>query len=790
MTTLGRGCVELLWGAALLATLVARPIRAQDAERAASDGAAAQTGGATRDANSAAPGGALAEIVVTAQRRTDTAQRTSLSLQVLGTQQLENAGVTQAVDLTTLVPGLQIAHAGASTQVYIRGVGNFGSTSIANPAVAFNVDGVYVGRNEAFAGVFYDVARIEVLKGPQGTLYGRNAAGGAINLITNRPSFDRFGGELGIEGGNFDLVNTQGAINVPLGDRFAVRGAFQVVDRDGYTSTRQDDDVHESFRLQAMWEPSDALSIRLSGDYTHLGGKGAAFVLHPPLPGTSPWTDVSDPAFNAYSIPITDANIFPGAVAPADASRVRQDIYLRNVGAELNYDLGFATLTVLPAYRYTSSSYLSYIANFYYDNSGGAGSRAAHPETAKQTSGEVRLANTSDNLKWVLGAYYYKEDTETQFQIFTGLLQNTLVASDFNTRSYAGFGEATLNLTDRLRLIAGARYTTDRRTLDDGQADAIFPVVPNCLNPAVPLCLLETFTGRKTFEKFTWKGGFEFDIAPQNMLFATAATGFKAGGFNQAAELIPGSTNALPFDPEVLTAYTIGLRNRFLDNRLQANLEAFYYDYQDHQEPSVNVDGQGVIALIFQNAGKARQYGADLDIVYKPFADTTLSGNVEYLDSKYIEFVYEALGALIIPGVSTACSVAPAAPPRVTVDCSGFQLTRAPTWSGTAGLAQQFHLPGDSTLEAAVNASFASSRWLAPDFIPNERAGSYTTINASVTFERYIGDHRRIALTGFVRNLTNEKIYTGATKSPFIPTVVAATIGAPRTYGARLDVSF
>lgn len=629
-----------------------------------------------------------------------------------------------------------------------------------------------------------------VLKGPQGTLYGRNAAGGAINLISNRPSFDQLGGELSIEGGNFDLVKTQGAINVPVGDRFAVRGAFQVVDRDGYTSSGQDDDVHESVRLQAMWEPSAALSIRLSGDYTHLGGKGAAFVPHPPLPGTSPWTDVSDPAFNAYAIPITDANIFPGAVAPADASRVRQSTYLRNVSAELDYDLGFATLTVLPAYRYSSLSNLSYITNFYFDTSGGAGSRAAKPETAKQTTWEVRLANSSDDLKWVLGAYYYDEDTETQFQIFTGLLQNQLVAYELNTRSYAGFGEATLSLTDRLRLIAGARYTTDRRTLDNGQADSIFPVVPGCLNPAVPICLLETYTGRKTFEKFTWKGGFEFDIAPQNMLFATAATGFKAGGFNHAVELVSGSNRALPFDPEELTAFTIGLRNRFLDNRLQANLEAFYYDYKGHQEAAVNVDGQGVLALIFQNAGKARQYGADLDIVYKPFADTTLSGNVEYLDSKYNEFVYQTIGAFVIPGVSTGCSVTPAAPPLVTVDCSGFQLTRAPTWSGTAGLAQQFHLPGDSTLEAAVNASFASSRWLAPDFIPNERAGSYTTVNASVTFARDIGDDRRIALTGFVRNLTDEEVYTGATKSPFIPDLVAATIGAPRTYGARFDVSF
>jgi iron complex outermembrane receptor protein len=178
--------------------------------------------------------GTLAEIVITAERREETLQKSSVALQVVSQAELQNAGVVQMRDLTTVVPGLQIANGGAATQIYIRGVGDFGSTPITNPAVATNLDGVYIARPQGVEGNFFDIARVEVLKGPQGTLYGRNASGGAINIITARPSLDEFGGYGDIEFGNYNKVLAEGAVNLPVTAEFALRASAQAESREGY----------------------------------------------------------------------------------------------------------------------------------------------------------------------------------------------------------------------------------------------------------------------------------------------------------------------------------------------------------------------------------------------------------------------------------------------------------------------------------------------------------------------------------------------------------------------------
>ena len=169
----------------------------------------------------------LVEIVVTAERREESLQKTSVALQVLSAQELQNAGVVQMQDLSTIVPGLQIGQGGAATQIYIRGVGDLGTTPITNPAVATNLDGVYVARPQAVDGHFFDIARVEVLKGPQGTLYGRNASGGAINIITTRPSLEGFGGYGDVEFGNYSEVLAEGAVNLPLSSEIALRISAQ-----------------------------------------------------------------------------------------------------------------------------------------------------------------------------------------------------------------------------------------------------------------------------------------------------------------------------------------------------------------------------------------------------------------------------------------------------------------------------------------------------------------------------------------------------------------------------------
>lgn len=726
----------------------------------------------------------IKDIIVTAERRTSSVQRTSIPIEVLSSDALKAAGVAQATDLTRMTAGVQVGAVGPTPQVYIRGVGDFGSTAVSNPAVAFNIDGVYVARTQSISGSFYDVQRVEILKGPQGTLYGRNASGGAVNVITNRPELDRRSATIAFEGGNYAAISADGAVNLPLASNLAVRLAYQIAHRDGYSSTGLGDDEHQSVRLQALWEPRAGVSLLLSADYAHVGGLGASYVLFPRLPGRSLWTDITDPAVSGL---YQAGSPFPGAINSPDAQRARQDLNFKSVHAEFNADLGFATLTVLPSYRYASMSYTAF-PTFEYRVGQDLGPFGDNPETSKETTAEIRLGHDSATLKWVVGGYFFDEKQRADSLVYSGLIQNSVTSPELSSRSYAAFGQATYSILPTFRVIAGGRFTYDRREAVSLRKYNVFPSL-GCLDPAVAACLAEDLKGRQVFRNFSWKGGVEWDVAPQSMAYATASRGFKAGGLSLSGALEGGPSPAT-YRPEILTAYEIGIKNRFLDNKLQVNLEAFYWDYKDHQESLVTLDGNGVIGQAFVNAGKARQFGGSIDIVARPTPSDTLRVGAEYLDSKYTEFVYQQPAAFIAPG-STGCKLTPAgnslAGPLLNVDCSGFQLTHAPKWAGNASYSHRFDLSGGSNIEAQAGMTFASSRWLAPEFIPNERAPAYVSVDASV---RYTLRDNKMSLTLFVRNLTEATVYTGGIESPFVPGIVAANIGAPRTFGARAEFKF
>jgi iron complex outermembrane receptor protein len=349
------------------------------------------------DADVAAEGDEpFGEIIVTAERREESLQDSSLALQVLTADELERANLTQVHDLNTLVPGLQIGSGGNAPQIYIRGVGDFAASALSNPAVAVNIDGVYVARPQAVNSLFFDLARIEVLKGPQGTLYGRNASGGAINLISNRPSLNGVEGYIGVTYGNYDNKQLEAAVNVPFGQTVAARLAVAAVDRDGYLSDGTDDDGRVAGRLRVLWEPSASTSLMLNADYATESGKGPGYVMLPHQPGTDEWTSTSSAQANARLA----AQPPIGFLLPPTVDDSFRDNEFWNVSAEFETDLGFATLTVLPAYRHAEYAERNYPA----------GLRNTLPgTTAEQVSLETRLGNSSDRLTWVIGGYFFDE---------------------------------------------------------------------------------------------------------------------------------------------------------------------------------------------------------------------------------------------------------------------------------------------------------------------------------------------------------------------------------------------
>lgn len=697
----------------------------------------------------------IQDIIVTAERREQSVQRAPITITVIGGSESEKVGLSKVEDLTRMVTGMQIGAGGGNAQIYVRGVGDFSYSSLSNPGVAFNVDGVYVGRTDGMNGNFFDVERVEVLKGPQGTLYGRNSNGGSINLITRDPVLNRTNGYLMGELGNYDLKSLAGAINLPLGENVAARLAFKVIDRDGYLSDGSLDDVKQSVRFKLRYEPSSDVTLRFSADYTHLGGVGGGYVLLPRRPGSSAWEGAADPAAVAYR------DTFPGSSGPLLPSDLTQNTNLWNVSAQLDWDLGFANLTVLPAYRDTDTFSVG-APTFFYQST----------LKSKQESLEIRLGNSSPGLTWVVGAFGYHDKIDGLNFIKASTIRS--IRRNFyapKTKAGALFGQTTVGLTEGLRAIAGLRYTAENRKLTGRIVDA----------RTTPNVTLVNFGGERDFKGWTYKAGLEYDLAPRSLLYFTASKGFKAGGLNQT-----GIASRSVFEPEKLNAYELGMKNRFFDNKLQLNLSGFYWKYKEIQNQNVEiVPGEGP-NFLFSNVGDATLYGGTVDAIFKPTVADTLSFSVEYNHSKYDSYDVIAPTIAYNPDVN-GCPVVDTSGGNVTKSCAGFQLARAPKWSGSASYEHVFDLGETGEIAAQGSMQFSSARWIGVNFLPVERDAAYAIFNASLDYTT--GD-RRFSLGAFIRNIGKTAFITGGIQHPFRTGVIGANINEPRVFGMRASMKF
>ena len=699
----------------------------------------------------------VGDIIVTAQRRAESLQKSSLAIEVFTGDKLLSA--TKPTDLTSLTPGVQVGTSGPQPQVYIRGVGDTNGNSRGQGAVAFNIDGIYYARATQVGPSMFDIARLEILKGPQGTLYGRNASGGAVNIITRAPELGAWRGHLIGEVGNFDLFRGEAAVNIPLGAVAALRVSGQITRRDGYLSDGSNDERTESARARFLFQPSDRFSVLLNGDISHIGGVGGGYAVYP-SPGNA-WRGTT-----AQPLP------WPFQFAAASVKKTPDDrmIDSDNKGAslEMNAKLGFATLTFIPAYRQQDQFAIYFSTDFQY----------VERFAGSQTSGELRLSNSSPMLKWVAGLFYFNEK---QAQVFTG--DNRLIGGSFdsNRDAYAAFGEATVSVTPKLRLIAGGRYTTEKIRGGYTAGTGSEPYIPYvATTPRTAIAPLEN-------KKFNYRLGVEFDAGPQSMLFATYATGFKAGGFTPTRACGP-----LSYQPESLGALTVGARNRFAANRIQFNVEGFRWKYKNQQVGIVQADPCGTIAQLVVNPGSATIAGGNADLVLRPARNTTVHLAVEYTHGKYDRFSFNQLGlAPYTPTSGSLCSATPLASPAFfQVNCAGQQTPRTPEWSGIFGFDQVIPL-GDGKITAGADAQFASKRWLDYGYTPNGHAPGYVTVNAQIGYQSPGGTW---SVTAYVNNLNNAKIYTGGvTHTVIAPNgypYIAATIQPPRMFGVRLRYNF
>lgn len=762
-------------------------------------------------------GAVLEEIIVTAEKREENLQKTAIAVTAVDGDALVEAGVSRPEELSNLVPGLNIAQGGPSTQVYVRGVGNYGTNAFADPAVAFNMDGVYISRFSGIAGNFFDVARVEVLKGPQGTLYGRNATGGTINIITNKPGKE-FGGGVGVELGNYNLFKANGFINVPVANSFSMRLAAQKTDRDGYQTDGNDDDVSRAVRLGMLFEPSDSFSVLLTGNYLHVGGKGVAEV---PKTNAGFYNNSNPWVGQSITMPIALANLpGPPATPPAflytgvDYTSGRQDITVKSITADVNADLGVAALTVVANHQNNDNP-----SKFF-----GPGFLVDAREKSTQNSIEARLAGETGPTKWTFGLYHFDEKQSSNYWVDQGFLfnQTGMDMDALKDNTNAAFTQLTYSLSDRMRLTGGVRYTQEKKT-QDGQifsknacpaVAGLTTVTHATVIAAIPQSAVngqglayggsycrDSLSGSRKWNDTSWKVGADFDVADDSMVYTTVSRGFKAGGFfsggDHAMITLPDGTVKVgnAFEPETLTAYAVGSKNRFMNNRLQLNGEAFYWDYKDHQEnylaPTSNLGG---FNFVTQRAD-AEIYGVDLEMDALLSDYDMLGLKLQYLHAEYTDATFINAS----PGGSSprsVCAISNLGNPQIWyANCDGQQMPRSPTLSGNLDYSHSFVLSNGGSIVPGANLVYSSSYWSAVDYNPLQKQDAYTMYGADLAYK---APDEAWSITAYGANLGNEVIISNAFMYPGTNSVTnggagniaAVALRAPRTYGVRFSAKF
>ncbi|WP_174279019.1 TonB-dependent receptor [Sphingomonas bacterium] len=784
-----------------------------------------QDGSATADATAQTQASTgIQDIIVTAQRREESSQKAAIAISVVGGAGLIGAGIAQPERLNQLVPALTIANVGPSATSFIRGVGNFSVSVTSDPAVAFNYDGVYIGRLTATSTTFFDIDRVEVLKGPQGTLYGRNATAGAINVLPTQPKIGELSGYGTISYGNYHALVGEAAVNLPIGDNGAVRISGVINDRHGYESDGTSDDKSEGLRLQVKAKLTPALTARLSFDYSHLGGAGAgASYLNtyvcgaatPTTPGRTPHCIVTP-----TNIPRSDgilsarSQAFETSRNSAIAGRkydpfpsLYQDSSFYGSNADIEYDTGVGTLTVIPAVRF------DHVVN----RNAGGGFPIANNQKDIQYSVETRFAGKVNLFDYTLGFFYYNEDAKLQAgTVASATSENFQDPTQVKTESYAPFLRLTANLTNRLRLVGGIRYTHDHKdflahgitiaeTCNAGFTcpTAILPpaitsfyalpfAVPanQSATPSIPVRIAGPtpnttiartdifFNNKLSNGHATYRGAVEFDLAPASLLYASYETGFRSGGFNNAVGLET-------FQPEYLDAFTVGSKNRFFDNRVQLNVEAFYWNYKNEQIAHAAVDALNRPGSYTQNIGKSKIKGVEAEGRVLVTKTTELTADVQYLDAKDKSFTYSTLGYPY-----TNCAVSPSTLPPLfglvpffNVNCAGQRSYNAPKWSVNLGGSQTVPL-GDYKIVFGVDTAYKTKRYTYFDYATEQLQPSSWTTNAQVSFGPKDG---HFSVQGFVRNIENDRLLTAPVA---FGGVLTSFTTPPRTYGARLSVKF
>ena len=635
------------------------------------------------------------DIVVTANRREERLQDVPIAVSALTGDQIKNQRITNALDLNNITPGLRIsaADAAANPKIFIRGVGLSDFNPSSSSGVGIYVDGVYVGSPLAQLAGFYDIQRIEVLRGPQGTLFGRNTTGGAINIITNRPT-QTFTGDASIDYGEYNTVNANAGVGGPIiADKLAFRVSGQYIRDDGTTRNRitgnrlgwQD---RYAVRGQLLFTPASNAEFLAQGSFFRTRGSAVVIKQRPlfPTEGTPAGPDglclgnfnsgnctdllgYADTSKNPYS---TESNL---------EGEDKVDVATGSLTATIG--LGGIDMISVTAYQ---DAWRDDVENT--DASPMQLIEARYRTVQRSFSQEVRFqSHGHTRARWVLGGYYMRDylRDNSQFDILrdirflfetpenpTGVsVENSVGLFNWpytqKTDSYAVFGQIDYDVTDRLTLTGGLRWSADAKRMDyksqvEGGA----------------IVLLQS-QAHKTFSDWSGRAGIAYELTPTARAYATFNRGYKSGGFfgGQATE----AAQLEPYKNETLNAYEVGFKSELFGRRIRANLSAFYYDYKDQQVFSQELRN-GITTQVLTNAGSSRAYGGEIEIAGNPVKPLSINLSASYLDTKILEFT------------------------SAGQDYAGNVLQHSPKWTLSGSATYTAELPGGSAIVANANANW------------------------------------------------------------------------------------
>lgn len=679
---------------------------------------------------------AVDEIIVTATKMGETnLQETPIAITSFSSDQINRTGVKDVRDLVAMTPNLNISQNSAFAQIYIRGIGSNNVFSGADPSSTIHVDGVYISRPTSYFTSFLDVERIEVLRGPQGTIYGRNSVGGTINVISRKPNNDL---QAKLQGafGSHDLFRVEGYVSGPLvKDKLAASVALMRSKHDGYLKNivpgARDLDSEDlwSGRVQLRATPNDRLEILIRGDYSKDEG-----VVSGNVKLLLPYANFEDSILgDLHRVAIDSVGYME-----------RKD---RGISGEVKFDLSDAAkLTSVTAFR---KSDLHSLADS--DATSLFLQTTEFNDHQKQFSEELNLSGRLNNLKYVFGVYYIDEDMASDSYVriqAAGLAVHP--HPSVHTNAWALFGQATYDITDQFSVTAGLRYTEEKKTFEQNYDRFLFPSGTIVYGPI-------EYVGSNTYKAWTPKFGVEYRPVDDLMIYASATRGFKSGGFNFT------STNpAQGYEPEFLWSYEAGFKSELFDRRLRLNATGFFYDYTDLQVQSFLTPG----VIDITNAADATVKGVEVEAIARPVRGLDLGATLAFLDAKY-----KTYNPAFAPG-------------NIPFDASGNRLNSAPKWNYSLFGQYTAELNGIGTLFMRGEYSWRSLQYFTAVNAFPEAQKSYGLVNASLGFTSPDG---RWQATVFGRNLANTQYITSSASFTARP---AGHVGEPRTWGVKLSFTY